>query len=149
MPNIAKVLKEEIQRIAKREAKALVQPINKERIALKKQISALKKQVDRLDRDKRKLTKAVQKVEPKAVSSDAEGTRKKWVTAKGVRSMRKKLKLSQAEFAKLAGVSGQTVYQWERQDGKLQLRSKTYDAVMRMRQLSGSREAQRLLEKMD
>ncbi len=36
-------------------------------------------------------------------------------TAKGLRSQRKRLGLSAAEYAKLVGVTSQAIYQWERE----------------------------------
>ena len=56
MPNIAKVLKEEIARIAKKEAKAAVTPIRKPSIRLRKDTAALKLQVGTLEKEIKRLT---------------------------------------------------------------------------------------------
>ena len=47
------------------------------------------------------------------------------ITAKGMRSLRRKLRLTQAEFARLAGVSTPTVWQWEKKTGALKVRGET------------------------
>jgi len=57
-----------------------------------------------------------------------------------VKQFRAKLDLSQAELAKLLGVSGQAVYLWERRDGRLQLRGKAKASLFALRTL-GKREA--------
>jgi len=75
----------------------------------------------------------------------AEGS-KTWVTAKGIRAMRKKLKLSQAQFGKLVGVSGYTVLKWEHGSGPLKLRSRTRRAFLAIRGL-GIREVRLRLGK--
>ena len=70
------------------------------------------------------------------------------VSGKSIRKMRHKLGLTQGEFAQLLGVSGQSVYQWERKDGPLKLRSATRKAVAEARTW-GVREARRRLEEMN
>jgi DNA-binding transcriptional regulator YiaG len=39
-------------------------------------------------------------------------------TAKGLRSQRKRLELSAANYGKLIGVTGQTIYSWERETSR-------------------------------
>jgi DNA-binding transcriptional regulator YiaG len=70
----------------------------------------------------------------------AETTEKLRFSAKGIRSLRRKLKLSQADFAKLVGVSDLAVYQWEKKEGKLALRQTTKTKLAEIRGL-GRREA--------
>ena len=69
----------------------------------------------------------------------AEGSKAR-VTAKGVRALRKKLKLSQGQFGELVGVSGNTVLKWEHGSGPLKLRSRPRRALLSIRGL-GIREA--------
>ncbi len=146
MPNVAQVLKEEIQRIAKKEAKALTTQIHRDKVALKKTVSELRRRIDKLERQNQRLLKATGEMnKPGAKVKDREVARN-WVTSKGIKSLRKKLRLSQAEFAELAGVSAQTVYQWERKEGKLNLRNQTKKALIDIRKIGGAREAKKLLE---
>ena len=57
-----------------------------------------------------------------------------------VRKLRAKLGLTQAQIAKLAGVSTLTVWKWETATGRIMLRKRTLDALARVRAM-GKREA--------
>ena len=76
-----------------------------------------------------------------AVDESALGAR---ISSKMIKRMRDRLGLTQAALADLLGVSAQTVYQWERKNGPLQLRGRTRAAVVEVRSL-GKREAMRRL----
>lgn len=143
MANLAKVLKDEISRIARREARPMFQELKKENIALKKTVSELRKRLDDLDKKQRKIVKVTGKEEKIETPAPQEG--RFWITGKGVRSMRNKAQLTQVEFAELLGVSPQAVVNWESQDSKLNLRTATQEAFQKYRGI-GAREARRILE---
>jgi len=62
-----------------------------------------------------------------------------------IRALRKKLRLSQADFGKLLGATPHAVYVWEKKIGALNLRDKTKAAILPVRGL-GAREAKEKLE---
>jgi DNA-binding transcriptional regulator YiaG len=140
MANIAKALKDEIQRIARKETKGSASELHRSIISLKKNLAELRKQIAAMKQEVRQFKK-IQGKQPK-VETDvtSEAAEKLRFSAKGIRSLRSKLKLSQADFAKLVGVSGLAVYQWERKDGKLALRQTTKTKLAEIRSL-GRREA--------
>jgi DNA-binding transcriptional regulator YiaG len=70
------------------------------------------------------------------------------LTSKGIRRLRKRLGLSQAELAKLVGASTQTVHMWETKKGPLRLRGNTLAAVLSAREM-GAREAKRRIAEME
>ena len=112
MPNIAKVLKEEITRLARKEVRAaqekskgLTAQHHREIANLKGQVVALKRQVIALERQVRKTGAAPQ--QPAA-------SKQMRFVPKGLVSTRKRLGLSAADLAKMMGVSAQTIYNWER-----------------------------------
>ncbi|MDZ4197677.1 MAG: helix-turn-helix domain-containing protein, partial [Kiritimatiellia bacterium] len=112
-------------------------------LELKRAILLLKKRVAQLEKAQRPVVAAFLKASAeKAAEPEKEGDAT-WFSSKGIVSLRKRLKLSQAKFAKLVGVSSQAVYNWERQKAraKLVLRSKTLEALRRVRDL-GTRDAQ-------
>ena len=74
---------------------------------------------------------------------EEEGKRAR-LTSKSIRSLRSKLGLSQASFAKLVGVTTHAVYLWENKEGALSLRDKTKAALLSVRGL-GAREAKQKL----
>ena len=148
MPNIAKVLKEEIARIARKEVKVAVIKVHKPTVRLKKTVAALKRRLASLERGNKLLEAGMAKLQtaqPAAVA--AEPAPRARITSKGTKSLRRKLRLSQAEFARLIGVSDQTIYNWESKQGALKVREKTRAALLAVRGL-GAREAQTRLAAM-
>ena len=142
MPNIATVLKQEITRLARKEAKTHVEPLRKANAQyrrdiaeLKRQLQAMKKRVDYLDARERKRLK-----EPVSVSTAAEALRFSpgWLNAH-----RNKLGLAAADYAELVGVSPQTIYNWEH--GRSKPKAKQLAALAAVRGI-GKREALRRLE---
>ena len=66
-------------------------------------------------------------------------------TAKGLRSQRKRLELSAANYGKLIGVTGQTIYSWEGETSRP--RKSQVARIASLRHLS-KREAQARLEQL-
>ena len=111
MANIALVLKEEITRLARKELRSQTAQLKKvsaqyrtEIAALKRRISALEKQVSRAAKSR----DAQPKSEP-----NTDATNGKRFSAAGLRTLRARLGLSARDFAKLLGVSDQSVKKWE------------------------------------
>jgi DNA-binding transcriptional regulator YiaG len=147
MPNIASVLKAEILRLAGKAVRSAVKPLKSEKIALKKAVRDLRKRVVRLERDQELLVAEQQRHRKLVVGALPAEKLTIRVTAKGMRSLRRKLGLTQVEFARLVGVSGQNVYQWERKEGAIRVRDKTRKAIFAVRDM-GAREARRRLQDM-
>jgi DNA-binding XRE family transcriptional regulator len=81
-------------------------------------------------------------VPTQAAEVDAEHVR---FTAKGLRSQRKRLGLSAANYGKLVGVAGQTIYSWEQETSRP--RKLQVARIAALRHL-GKREAQVRLEQL-
>lgn len=144
MPNVAKALRDEISRISRKEAKSATQFIGKPHGELKKIIADLKKRVGLLEKENRRLLEKKKKEEQESFQSPPEETGKARFTAKGIRSLRNRLGLSQSDFGKLMGATPHAVYLWERKEGALRLRDKTKAALLAIRGL-GAREAKEKL----
>jgi len=144
MPNIAQVLKEEIRRLAKKEAKALTSKIKKDVVNLKKSNVTMRRIVKQLWRDNDLLLNAEKRRQQNAPVIAPENSTAR-ITAKGIRAMRKKLGLSQREFGRLVGVSIVSIFNWEKKEGALRLRDNTRAAILALRGI-GAREAKRRLE---
>mgnify|MGYP001129729313 CR=1 FL=1 len=113
MPNIASVLKEEISRLARKEIREQTGTLKKTSARYRKDIAEMKRQVSDLQRKVALLEQQALKDVPSQVTkTDAKGVR---FTAKGLRSQRKRLGLSAADYGKLVGVTGQTIYSWEQE----------------------------------
>ena len=143
--NIAQALKTEISRISKREAKALSSPTRSTTIQLKKTVADLKARLATLEKSNKELIKQVESLVQAIPMPVEEPEVKGWISGKGVKSLRKKLGLSQAEFGKLVSVSTGAVVQWESKTGMLKLRDATKKAIMAVRGI-GKVEARKRLE---
>ena len=108
MAKLQQVLSEEIRRMSRKEVSGLVK-------ALRTQISGLRDLVKELNG----RVKALEKFHPKAESGTAEAlggqseAKAVRVTSERIRKWRKKLGLSQAQFATLIGVNAISVNHWE------------------------------------
>ena len=142
MPNIATVLKEEIRRLARKETKAQVAVLKRASAQQRRDIAALKRQLKEQQRANAQLAKAVASNRAVvAVASD--GASAPRFSPTWLRKHRAKLGLSAADYARLVGVSGLTVYNWEK--GKNKPRATQLRALAEVRGL-GKREAAARLE---
>lgn len=127
MANVMKELKAEISRIARSEIKTALAPVKSVNAAQRKYIADLRRQVADLEKENKALARQLDKLGAAVPQPEPEeDTGRAWITAAGIRSMRKRLKLSQKAFANLAGVSLPTVANWEssKNTGKLNIRRK-------------------------
>ena len=146
MPNFAKLFQDEVKRLARKEIRAAVANVQKGHADLRRTAADLRQRVTVLERENRRLTKAAAKAEPAQPDAPAEEQAERArISARTIRTLRAKLALSQGEFARLLGVSPQSVHQWEGREGRLNLRLATRKAVIEARSL-GRKEARRRLD---
>lgn len=122
--NALSVLKAEISRLARKEAKQVVAPVQKASANYRGLIAGLRKRIDSLEKELAMLKRAVPSTE-RALATKTEPEGRFWITGKGVKTLRTRLGLTQVQFGKLAGVSGQSVVNWEAHKGKINLRKAT------------------------
>jgi DNA-binding transcriptional regulator YiaG len=143
MANIAIALRDEISRLARKEIRNQIEPLRKASAEYRKRIAEMKRQVSELQRKVTSLEKQLRRDipfrPPKAVSGNYR------FSAKGLRSNRERLGLSAADFGKLIGVTGQTVYKWEQEASRP--REKQLAALAAVRGM-GKRDAAERLEEM-
>ena len=113
MPNIKSALKEEICRLARKEARVQMAPMRKAAITHRKEIAAIKKILARQEKTLARLAKEEPRHQPQPLETNGQIPESFRYSARSVRARRKKLGLSAQEYAKLIGVSMQTVYAWE------------------------------------
>jgi len=145
MPNIAVVLKEEIRRLARREIKAALVGLRKDNARLKRTAAEHKRRIAELEKARGRLRAGATPLEAQAATAAPDEQDKARVTGGMIRRLRERLAISQADLAKLIGVSAQSVYQWEKKAGRLTLRGNTKDSIVQVRKL-GKREVKRRLE---
>jgi DNA-binding transcriptional regulator YiaG len=138
--NLATVLKSEIARLARKEAKLQLDPLRKANAGYRRDIAALKREVTDLSRQLKAVSKTAGKF---AAAEPAEEGRKLRFSSKGLKTHREKLGLSAAEYGQLAGVSAQSIYNWEA--GKATPRQAQVQSLAELRGI-GKREAAKRLE---
>lgn len=139
MSNFSSVLRSEIARVARKEIRSVADPLRKANANYRREIAELKRQLSALQKELRSLSKA-----PRARAPGAEETAGSTrFGAKGLKSLRARLGLSAADFGRLVGASGQSIYNWEA--GKAVPRASQQAALASVRGL-GKREAAKRLE---
>jgi DNA-binding transcriptional regulator YiaG len=146
MSNVASVLKSEISRLSKRVVRQHVAPVQSATAAHRKQLASLRKQLQELQRQVSALQRVVEKSKKEVpAEAHADGDKVRF-SAKGLRSLRKRLDLSAEDFGKLVKVTGHTIYGWEGE--KSSPRPKHLPAIAELRNI-GKREARARLEKLN
>jgi DNA-binding transcriptional regulator YiaG len=141
MSKIAAVIRQEITRLARKEAKTQTQALRKANVQYRHDIAQLKRQADVLAKQVAFLEQQERKRTAKgAPEGGIEGKR---FSQRGLKAHRRKIGLSAADYATLVGVSAQTIYNWEL--GKSKPREQQLAALVAVRDL-GKREALKRLE---
>lgn len=121
MPNLANAINEQIGRVAnrniRRQGKAVRKMLAQHRrdiAALKRQLATVRKSLAFLERQEKR--RGVGRLQPQqSVGDEAKGLR---FRADGLKTHRAKLGISAADYGKLVGVSGLTIYHWESKKAK-------------------------------
>ena len=111
MANIASVLKSEIARVARKEVRGEIEGLKKASVQHRAAIAQLRRQVSDLERQlkqvKRQTTAESRTLD--AASSDVP----RRFSASRLAAHRAKVGLSAADYGRLVGMSGATIYLWE------------------------------------
>jgi DNA-binding transcriptional regulator YiaG len=142
MPNVAALLKTELRRIARKEARAETEALKRAVTTYRSEIAALKRRALALERQLQQRRRAGV-AEPERIAPAAGAASKGRYSAKSLASQRKRLGLSANELGRLIGVSAQSIYNWE--DGKARPQQKYLPAVFALKTL-GRRAAAAHLE---
>jgi DNA-binding transcriptional regulator YiaG len=140
MPNIAAVIKAEIARLSKKEAKSATTQLKKASVQYRADIAKLKRLLNEQEKEIKLLKQRAQEWgSAQAEDVSLEGIR---FSARSVKAQRQRLGLSAADYGKLVGVSGLTIYNWEH--GSTTPRQAQLTALVAVRGI-GKREALRRL----
>lgn len=146
MPNIATALKSEISRIARKELRAELDALKKHSMEQRSRLAELRRQIDALARELKRVAKISSvrsaKADPSATDGDDSVHRRFSPTR--LANHRTKLGLSAADYGRLIGVAGQSVYNWEQ--GKSRPRAAQLEALATVRGISKKEAEKRLAE---
>ncbi len=144
MPNFTKLFQEEVRRLARKELKGAFARAQKGGVELKRALAGVKKRLSAIERNQKQLMRQAG-ADTASTTGEPEGASPRLrISSTTIRTLRDRLRLTQTEFAKLVGVSGQSVYQWERRGGRLHLRHATLERIREIKSL-GAREARKRL----
>ena len=135
MGKMEEALRSEIRRLARKEIRAACGP-------LRKQVRTLRRQVAQLLKAGPAAGAAAAKASPKLEADPAEVAKAR-LSPGLVRKLRKRLGITQAEFATILGVSGTTVAFWEQ--GRNRPTEESKALIVALRKL-GRRDVRRLLK---
>jgi DNA-binding transcriptional regulator YiaG len=140
--NIATILKSEISRVARKEVRTELQALKKTTTKFRSDNAELKRRLAEVERLIKQLSKGVG---TKAVAAPADEFGKvPRFSAKRLAAQRARLGLSAANFGKLVGVSGASIYLWE--NGKARPRASQMPGIAAVRLMSKRDAAAKLAE---
>jgi DNA-binding transcriptional regulator YiaG len=142
MSNLAAILRQEIQRLSRRESRSQMAATKKASTQHRRHIAALKRQVETLERQVAQLRRRAASGKADTASATETTEPKIRFVPKGLKSHRERLGLSAADFGRLVGVSAQSVYNWEQ--GHSNPRPQQLKAIAGLRS-AGKRAVQALL----
>jgi DNA-binding transcriptional regulator YiaG len=142
MPNIASILKSEISRVARKEARTETAGIKKASSTHRTEIAALKRRLQALEQELRRVSKASGKLVAQQAEAEPEPQTLRF-SAKALSAQRKRLGLSAEDCGLLVGASAQSVYNWE--SGEVRPRAKHLAAIAGLRKM-GKRQVAAQLE---
>jgi DNA-binding transcriptional regulator YiaG len=131
MGKIESIIKSEIQRLAKHEVRSVFLPLRRDVWGMKLKLSNLIKGVTVLDRLAKEISKA-KSAEPKLEASPEE-VKASRITPERIRSLRKKLGISQRELGVMAGATIGAVASWEK--GKFKPKGEKKAVLVALRKL--------------
>jgi DNA-binding transcriptional regulator YiaG len=144
MPNIAATFRQEIIRLARKEIRRETQILRKASAQYRKLIAELKRETKKLQSDVLRFAlHGSRDAAPQVPEADSEKVR---FSARSVISQRKRLGISAADYGKLVGVTGQTIYKWEH--GSSRPRQAQISALGSLR-IMGKRDAVARLERIN
>jgi len=142
MGTLEATIKSEIIRLSKRELRKVSVPLARDVRSLKSAVSQIRKTALRLERFTARQQKELgkQKIPLEATPEEIKGSR---LSPRLIKSVRRKLDISQKELAILAGVTIGAVNSWE--SGKFKPREEKKGVIVALRKL-GRSEVRKLLE---
>ncbi len=144
MGKIEQTMRSEITRLARKEIRATVDPLARQVRELKRTVRALTGAVASLQK-KADAVQAAPQTEPGAPPADAEAAKGARLSPGLIKKLRKKLGVTQSEFAALLDASPSTVAFWEQ--GRTKPKAETKARIVALRALSRREAAEKLAAK--
>jgi DNA-binding transcriptional regulator YiaG len=133
MSTFASLIRSEVLRLARKETRAAVSPLRKQIRQLRRKVTEQRQQISQLTRSAREaVVRATMAATAPAAGAAAGGSKSRF-SPRWMVKHRKRLGMSREAYAKLLGVSAQSVMGWE--SGKTRPKQETIDVWARVRQM--------------
>ncbi len=148
MSTLAQTIKNEIRRISRREIGLALSRFRRDHIVLKKRLAEQKSRIFAIEKENKELSKKLaafsqyQRAEAGSEPEDQQVA----VHARWIKSLRRRLGLSQNSLAMWIGMNRISVAHWEKKSGKIKIRKP--EVIKKLTELKGmkKREVAALLE---
>ncbi len=137
MSTLAQTIKNEIRRISRREIGLALSNFRRDHIALKKRLAEQKSRISKLEKENKDLSKklaAVGQGQPSEAGSEPQAEQVA-IYARGIKSLRRRLGLSQVNLGKLVGMNAISIAHWEKKSGKITIRKP--EVIKKLTELKG------------
>jgi len=124
MSTLAQTIKNEIKRISRREIGLALSKFRKDHIALKKRLAEQKGKLSAIEKENKELSKKLTGLiqNRRVEAGSAPEAEQVAIYARGIKSLRSRLGLSQTSLAKLVGMNSISISHWEKKSGKITIR---------------------------
>lgn len=133
MSTFASLIRSEVLRLARKETRAAVSPLRKQIRQLKRKVAEQRQQISALAHSTREAAVRATMAAATPVAGAAADGMKSRFSPRWMVKHRKRLGMSREAYAKLLGVSAQSVMGWE--SGKTRPKQETIDVWARVRQM--------------
>lgn len=113
MPNVMGVLRAEIRRLARKESRQELGALKKQITMVRRRLAESNRRIQGLEARARQLLRNGSAAPARGAGGEDEGGKQVRFSAAWVRAHRKKLGMSRQLYARLVGVSAQTIMGWE------------------------------------
>jgi DNA-binding transcriptional regulator YiaG len=147
MSTLAQTIKNEISRISRREIGLALSNFRRDHIALKKRLAEQKSKLSAIEKVNKELSKKLAAFSQNLrVEAGSEPEAKQVaVYARGIKSLRRRLGLSQLDLATLVGMNRISISHWEKKSGKLTIiKPKVRNSLMELKGMKKAEVAARL-----
>ena len=124
MSTLAQTIKNEIRRISRREIGLALSNFRRDHIALKKRLTEQKSRISAIEKESKELQRKLSAVGqgPQAEVGSEPQVEQVAIYARSIKSLRRRLGLSQVNLGKLVGMNGISIAHWEKKSGKITIR---------------------------
>jgi DNA-binding XRE family transcriptional regulator len=148
MPNLSKIFKDEIARVARKEINQPLAAVRKSNAALKKTVAELQRTIGVLQKELARAQRTAPRHGAAAAGPETAPVDDLRVTAKQLKSLRSRLGISQRELVELIGASIQSIALWETKPGRIHIRKPQVRAALRGLKSMKKAEVQERLQQM-